>query len=167
MSDRPTLPGFETAAETVNHAPARHAGLARLDQFVPRAGRHYATRRNYDFGPDRRDNVSALSPWLRHRLVTEEEVLRATLARHSFSSAEKFVQEVFWRSYLKGWLEQHPSVWAAYLAGLAVEFWPNLESLKSQWQVDRSFTPQMDSTKAKDYLKTWHKAVSRAADWIE
>ena len=67
---------------------------------------------------DRRGNVSALSPWIRHRLVTVEEVLRAILARHSVSGAEEFVQEVFWRTYFKGWLEQHPSVWTAYQHGL-------------------------------------------------
>lgn len=118
MSEDMTLIGLEAPLETVDFEPTRAAGLARLDKFAGRCGRHYARRRNYDFGPERRDNVSALSPWVRHRLVTEEEVLHATLARHSFSASEKFVQEVFWRSYFKGWLEQRPSVWRAYQTGL-------------------------------------------------
>ena len=54
------------------------------------------------------------SPYLRHRLITEEEVLTATLGRFSLGSAEKFVQEVCWRTYWKGWLELRPAVWAAY-----------------------------------------------------
>jgi deoxyribodipyrimidine photo-lyase len=55
-----------------------------------------------------------LSPYLRHRLLLEEEVLQTTLQRHSLAAASKFVQEVFWRTYYKGWLEQRPAVWADY-----------------------------------------------------
>jgi deoxyribodipyrimidine photo-lyase len=90
--------------------PTRAAGLARLHEFLPSAGRAYAANRNVDRGPDDRSNVSALSPWIRRRLITEEEVIAAVLKRHSFSAAEKFVQEVVWRSYWKGWLEMRPSV---------------------------------------------------------
>jgi deoxyribodipyrimidine photo-lyase len=118
MSGEDLFAGFDAPVERIEFTPTRAAGLARLDAFVTRAGRHYAGQRNYDFGPERRDNVSALSPWIRHRLITEEEVLRAVLARHSLSGAEKFVQEVFWRSYFKGWLEQRPSVWVSYETGL-------------------------------------------------
>lgn len=118
MSDNPLLPGLEIGLEQVAFTPTREKGLARLGCFVSRAGQYYTKQRNYDFGLDRRNNVSALSPWLRHRLITEEEVLHATLARHAFSSAEKFIQEVFWRTYFKGWLEHRPSVWTSYQTSL-------------------------------------------------
>ncbi|MEM1382521.1 MAG: FAD-binding domain-containing protein [Pseudomonadota bacterium] len=99
--------------------PATRAeGLRRIAAFQPRMGRHYASQRNYDRGPEDRGNVSVLSPYLRRRLVTEEEVLTATLARHSIGSAEKFVSEVFWRGYFKGWLEWRPTVWSAYREGV-------------------------------------------------
>jgi deoxyribodipyrimidine photo-lyase len=98
--------------------PSRAAGLARLSQFVPRAGRAYGNTRNSDLGPGERSNVSCLSPYLRHRLITEDEVVRAVLATHSLQAAEKFVQEVCWRTYWKGWLEQRPSVWHEYLSEL-------------------------------------------------
>ena len=93
--------------------PTRAAGLDALDEFVPRAGRDYARDRNADLGASR-DNVSGLSPYVRHRLVTEHEVVAAVLDRHSLPAAEKFVQEVFWRTYWKGWLEQNPEVWRRY-----------------------------------------------------
>lgn len=96
--------------------PSRSVGLARLEGFLPRAGRDYAANRNFDLGPDDRSNVSLLSPWLRHRLINEEEVLRAVRRQHRFVSAEKFIQEVMWRAYFKGWLEQHPDVWTSYRA---------------------------------------------------
>ncbi|WP_254694079.1 FAD-binding domain-containing protein [Sulfitobacter sp. SK012] len=89
-----------------------------MDKFASRTGAHYASQRNYDYGPAYRNSVSSLSPWIRHRLITEEEVLTHTLARHSPAVAMKFIQEVFWRGYFKGWLEQHPSVWHRYQSGL-------------------------------------------------
>ncbi|NNU79334.1 deoxyribodipyrimidine photolyase [Halovulum dunhuangense] len=82
-------------------------------------GRAYADGRNHDLGPRDRSNISCLSPYVRRRLVTEEEVVAAALGAHSPSAAEKFVQEVVWRAYFKGWLEQRPSVWTGYRTGLA------------------------------------------------
>lgn len=99
-------------------APAtRAAGLARLHDFAPAAGRQYAAERNHDRGPHEQPAVSQLSPYLRHRLITEEEVVSHVLAEHSLSAAEKFVQEVYWRTYWKGWLEQRPSVFTRYEHG--------------------------------------------------
>ncbi|MGY3261404.1 FAD-binding domain-containing protein [Frigoribacterium sp. 2355] len=93
--------------------PTRVAGLEALDEFLPLAGSAYARDRNHDLGVSRR-TVSGLSPYLHHRLVTEREVVGAVLERHTLGAAEKFVQEVFWRTYWKGWLEQNPEVWRRY-----------------------------------------------------
>lgn len=98
--------------------PAREDGLLRLKTFVPRAGSAYAKSRNVDLGPDDRSNVSVLSPYLRHRLIGEDEVVRAVLSNHRISAADKFIQEVCWRTYWKGWLEQRPGVWSDFLAEL-------------------------------------------------
>lgn len=98
--------------------PTRAAGLERLRDFVPSAGRDYARDRNHDRGPLDRSNISTLSPYIRHRLISEREVVAAVVAEHGASAAEKFVQEVFWRTYWKGWLELRPSVWMRYRHGL-------------------------------------------------
>lgn len=95
--------------------PTRAAALARLEAFAPRAGPRYAAGRNHDPGPGLRDNVSMLSPYIRHRVITEREVLAAVLQRHAPQAAEKFIQEVFWRTYWKGWLQMRPQVWRAFL----------------------------------------------------
>ena len=60
-----------------------------------------------------------LSPHIRHRLISERDVVAAVLAAHSERAAEKFIQEVCWRTYWKGWLEQHPQVWDSYIEALA------------------------------------------------
>lgn len=94
--------------------PTRAEGLRRLAAFLPAAGRSYAENRNTDGGPEARDNVSVLSPYLRYRLLTEEEVIAAALAQHGPEAAGKFVQEVGWRTYWKGWLELRPAVWRRF-----------------------------------------------------
>jgi deoxyribodipyrimidine photo-lyase len=93
---------------------SRASALQRLDRFIPSAAHRYATSRNTDAGPDQRDNVSLLSPYVRYRLVTEHEITAAVLARHSLPAADKFVQEVLWRTYWKGWLEMRPSIWTRF-----------------------------------------------------
>jgi deoxyribodipyrimidine photo-lyase len=99
----------------------RAAGLARLAAFLPRAGRHYAEHRNADegaaLGGAARRHVSQLSPWLHAGLVGEAEVLAAVLSEHSPRAAERFVAEVFWRIYFKGYLEQRPAIWMNYRSG--------------------------------------------------
>lgn len=99
--------------------PGRAAGLARMEAFTPQMGRAYSANRNIDLGPGRNDHVSGLSPWVRRRLVSEETVVRAALEAHGPRAAEKFVQEVLWRTYWKGWLEMRPEVWTAYAAEVA------------------------------------------------
>ncbi len=56
---------------------------------------------------------------------------------------------------------------AAYLAGLAVGYWENLESLQEQWAKDRTFEPSMDSDQVAHHIGQWHKAVGRSQNWIE
>ena len=122
MTTPDLFPEAKHQSETVTFEPTRQAGIARLKKFITRTGAHYASQRNYDYGPTNRNSVSALSPWIKHRLITQEEVLTQTLANHSLSASMKFVQEVFWRSYFKGWMEQHPSVWHSYLNSLEAAF---------------------------------------------
>lgn len=97
----------------------RAAGLAQLQSFRAGMGRRYASGRNYDWGPGRHVAVSCLSPYVRRRLILEEELVAAALDCHGMAGAEKFIQEVFWRGYFKGWLERRPGIWRSYVVGLA------------------------------------------------
>jgi deoxyribodipyrimidine photo-lyase len=98
---------------------SRAAGLERLAVFAPRTARDYAAYRNTDEGQGLRSNVSMLSPYIRFRMISEEDVLAAVMERYTWTSAEKFIQEVFWRAYFKGYLETRPTIWHQYLADVA------------------------------------------------
>lgn len=56
---------------------------------------------------------------------------------------------------------------AAYLAGLAVDYWKNIEELKEQWCRDEVFRPEMEEKTASRLLQEWHKAVERSRHWAE
>ncbi|MDX8348396.1 FAD-binding domain-containing protein [Cognatiyoonia sp. IB215446] len=122
--------------------PTYTAALERLHAFVPLAGRDYAAKRNFDDTA----HVSNLSPFLRHRIITEEEVLRAVLGRHSAQAVEKFVQEVYWRTYWKGWLEMRPSLWTAYKAelGAALNRIQTESGLRQDWEAACTGTTGID-----------------------
>ena len=56
---------------------------------------------------------------------------------------------------------------AAYAAGLAVGFWSNLDDLRQNWQVDKTWEPQMEEGKRTRYYSQWKKAVTKTFDWVE
>ncbi len=94
------------------------AALNRLNDFVENNLSEYSKLRNFDFGPENRTNISCLSPYITHGVVNEKEVIEKSLNKFSFSKNEKFIQEVLWRTYWKGWLELRPNVWIDYLIEL-------------------------------------------------
>jgi glycerol kinase len=54
---------------------------------------------------------------------------------------------------------------AAYLAGLAVGYWPDTETIARQWQVDRIFKPEMTDDDRRKVRNTWRRALERAGEW--
>jgi glycerol kinase len=59
------------------------------------------------------------------------------------------------------------SLGAAYAAGLAVGFWDNLEDLRANWQVDKTWEPKMEEATRERLYKEWLKAIQRTFDWVE
>ncbi len=87
---------------------------AALQRFLDKGAASYGARRNFDFGPANRSNVSELSKFISHRVLFEYDVVQRALAQYPNEVAGKFIQEVFWRIYWKGWLEHRPAVWNDY-----------------------------------------------------
>lgn len=124
----------------------RSLAVEALKAFLPRVPR-YGFERNFD-RPGHAE-VSRLSSWIRYRVLSEEECVHGVLSAHPFSVAEKFVQELMWRTYWKGWLELRPGVWTRYLA--------QLESLK----VERANCPQyLSATRGQTGLSFFDDWVS-------
>jgi len=114
--------------------PNRIAALERLAKFAPHAGSDYARLRNFDLPGH--PHVSLLSPYLRHRVITEQEALTAALSRNSAKGAEKFIAEVIWRTYWKGVLELRPALWTQYKADLN-QAWNTIQTnggLRADWE---------------------------------
>ena len=111
---------FKGSSPTLQGTRAR--ALELLADFLPRAGRDYQNNRNLDRGRDGHSFVSRLSPYVRHRILSEEELISNVLTSHSRSAAFKFIQEIFWRTYWKGWLEHRPVVWDRFEVEVQSEF---------------------------------------------
>ncbi len=109
----------------MNFPNTRDQALESLREFSSRAGRYSRDRNHVVPG---HGNVSCLSAAIRHRLLTEWEVAAAPLAKYAPSTVEKFTQEVYWRTYWKGWLSLRPQVWTNYLEG--IEDHPDAEMIR-------------------------------------
>ena len=97
---------------------SREGALKQLDAFINSELTNYSFKRNFDLGPKDKSNVSCLSPYISHRLITEYEVAKSVLAKFPHQKVEKYIQEIFWRVYWKGWLELRPQVWTDFLEDL-------------------------------------------------
>ncbi len=97
---------------------SREGALKQLDAFINSELANYSFKRNFDLGPKDKSNVSCLSPYISHRLITEYEVAKSVLAKFPYQKVEKYIQEIFWRVYWKGWLELRPQVWTDFIEDL-------------------------------------------------
>lgn len=134
-------------------APTRAAALARLAAFLPAAGRRYAETRNADDGPAQggRANVSELSPWLHAGVIGAPEVLEAVLGAHSPRAAERFIAEVFWRIYFKGYLEQRPAIWGDYRKGRDIA----LAALEANAGLRKAYTEAVEGRTGIEAFDLW------------
>ena len=102
----------------MNFKPSKAFAIEKLESFIEKSLINYSKLRNFDYGPDDRSNISCLSPYISHGIISEKEVIDKSLKKYSFIKNEKFIQEVLWRIYWKGWLELRPNVWSDYLEDL-------------------------------------------------
>jgi deoxyribodipyrimidine photo-lyase len=149
---------------------SRAKALNQLNNFVENNLGEYSKLRNFDFGPEKRSNISCLSPYITHGIINEQEVIQKALSKFSFSKNEKFIQEVLWRTYWKGWLELRPNVWADYLIELNQiknEFKDNkdyIAAIEGKTKVD-CFNEWVKELKEKNYLHN-HTRMWFASIWI-
>ena len=105
-----------------------------LDSFIKNGLNSYSSKRNFDLGLDDKSNVSCLSPFIKKRIIHERTILENCLKNNKYGNIEKFIQEIFWRTYWKGWLEGRKKVWEDYNKKLAfLKDDVNFKSLKKDY----------------------------------
>ena len=130
---------------------SRAKALNQLNNFVENNLGEYSKLRNFDFGPEKRSNISCLSPYITHGIINEQEVIQKALSKFSFSKNEKFIQEVLWRTYWKGWLELRPNVWADYLI--------ELNQIKNEFKDNKDYIAAIEGKTKVDCFNEWVKEL--------
>ncbi len=131
----------------MNLKPTRQIAIENLNTFVEKNLEEYSRLRNFDFGPDRRSNTSCLSPYITHGVINEKEVISKSLERFSFSKNEKFIQEVLWRTYWKGWLELRSGVWDDYLL--------DLKRIKQEFKNNKNYLNAIEGNTEIECFNEW------------
>ena len=145
---------------------SRNGALKKLDNFINTELPNYNFKRNFDLGPEDKSNVSCLSPYISHRLITEYEVAKIVLAKFSYQKVEKYIQEIFWRVYWKGWLELRPQVWSDFTEDLkALKEDDNYKkAINGETQI-KCFNDWVNELKENNYLHN-HTRMWFASIWI-
>ena len=131
--------------------PSRSAAINKLDQFIENNLSQYAKLRNFDYGSKKRDNISCLSPYIAHGVINEIEIINKSLKKFSFTKNEKFIQEVLWRVYWKGWLELRPTVWKDFLS--------DLEKIKKENSNDLNYKNAINGNTNLECFNEWVKEL--------
>ena len=130
---------------------SRAKAIDKLNIFIENNLSEYSKLRNFDFGPDNRSNISCLSPYITHGIVNELEVIDKSLKKFSFSKNEKFIQEVLWRVYWKGWLELRPNVWSDYLV--------ELNNLRNEFKSNQNYINAIEGKTNIECFNQWVKEL--------
>ena len=126
---------------------SRAKAVDKLNHFVENNLSEYSRLRNFDFGPDNRSNISCLSPYITHGVINELEIIDKSLKKFSFAKNEKFIQEVLWRVYWKGWLELRPNVWSDYLI--------ELDNVRNQFKNNQNYLDAIEGKTDIDCFNQW------------
>jgi deoxyribodipyrimidine photo-lyase len=126
---------------------SRAEAIEELNQFIENNLLEYTKLRNFDFGPQKRDNTSCLSPYVTHGLINEIEIINKSLKKFSFMKNEKFIQEVLWRVYWKGWLELRPNVWTDYLQ--------ELKDIKDKFKNNKDYLNAIEGKTSFECFNEW------------
>ena len=135
----------------MNFLTTRTYAVKKLDDFIENNLLEYTRRRNFDFGIQNRQTISCLSPYVSHGIISEMEIINRVLKKHLFNKSEKFIQEVLWRIYWKGWLELRPGVWEDYLI--------NLKTLRKKYKANKIYLKAIEGNTSIQCFNDWVKEL--------
>jgi deoxyribodipyrimidine photo-lyase len=125
--------------------------LKKLDNFIEKNLPEYSKLRNFDFGIQKRGNISCISPYVSHGIISEIEIINKVLKKNLFNKSEKFIQEVLWRIYWKGWLELRPEVWDDFLI--------NLKTCREKYKLDKNYLKAIEGNTNIQCFNDWVKEL--------
>ena len=131
----------------MNFKPSRTFAEDLMNEFIENNLVNYSKLRNFDYGPDKRSNVSCLSPYVTHGVISEVELIKKSLNKYSFVKNEKFIQEIMWRTFWKGWMELRPDVWADYLL--------ELNQIKDKYKNDQDYKKAVEGSTEIQCFNEW------------
>ncbi len=79
----------------------------------------------------------------------------------------QFQSDLLQAKVVRSKITETTALGAAYLAGLAVNYWSDIKEIKQQWQMDRTFSPQIKAGETYSLVKGWHRAVNAAKAWAD
>ena len=134
--------------------PTRIEAKKNLTYFIEEKLVNYSKLRNFKIDIDDKTTTSNLSPYITHGILSENEVIRESLKKHSYLTSEKFIQEILWRIYWRGWLELRPQVWKNYLK--------NLKKLKDEVKDNRKYIQVTEGNSNIECFNDWVKELKES-----
>ena len=134
--------------------PTRIEAKKNLTYFIEEKLINYSKLRNFNIDIDDKTTTSNLSPYITHGILNENEVIRESLKKHSYLTSEKFIQEILWRIYWRGWLELRPQVWKNYLK--------NLKKLKDEFKDNRKYIQVTEGNSNIECFNDWVKELKES-----
>ncbi len=131
----------------MNFKPSRTFAEELMNEFIENNLVNYSKLRNFDYGPDKRSNVSCLSPYVTHGVISEVELIKKSLNKYSFVKNEKFIQEIMWRTFWKGWIELRPDVWTDYLL--------ELNQIRDKYKNDQDYKKAVEGSTEIQCFNEW------------
>ena len=134
--------------------PTRIEAKEKLTYFIEEKLVNYSKLRNFKIDIKDKSTTSNLSPYITHGILSEKEVIKECLKKHSYITSEKFIQEILWRIYWKGWLEIRPQVWKNYLK--------NLTKLENEFKDNRKYIQIIEGNSNIECFNDWIKELKES-----
>ena len=136
------------------------------DDFLENKITNYEKLRNFDYGPTNKSSVSKLSPYISHRVLLEYELLEEVKKKYHSQKIKKFVEEIYWRIYWHGWMENRPKVWCNFISENDYEY--DIETYEKAINGNSElgfFNSWVNELKTYNYLHN-HTRMWFASTWI-
>ena len=134
--------------------------------FLSTRIKDYGSLRNYDYGPHEINYVSKISPFISHRVLFEYQIIKDIKLEFKGNQVNKFIEEIYWRIYWKGVLENKPCIWENFITNKVDNYDLNKYKIALNGETDLPyFNSWVKELKTYNYLHN-HTRMWFASTWI-